>query len=144
MKENVEFDIHDVVPWQDEGACLFIAQFEPHVTENVKAVFAKENTNLVPVAGRLTSVLQPLLFLEWILQRRAGCCVQWIQNYLLCWLLEHGVTSLKRWLSHTFFKLLWVCKFPTLSLFLTWIGLQQLKLPSLISYSVKFPFYLFI
>ena len=41
-----------------------MAQFEPHVTENVKAVFAKENTNLVPVAGRLTSVLQPLLFLE--------------------------------------------------------------------------------
>lgn len=64
MKENVEFDIHDVVPWQDEGACLFMAQFEPHVTENMKAVFAKENTSLVPVAGRLTSVLQPLLFLE--------------------------------------------------------------------------------
>ena len=31
--------------------------FEAHLTENVKAVFTKENTNLAPIPCRLTSVL---------------------------------------------------------------------------------------
>ena len=31
--------------------------FEASVTENVKVLFAKENTNLAQIPGRLTSVL---------------------------------------------------------------------------------------
>ena len=38
--------------------------FEAHVTENVKAVFAKENSNLALIPHRLTSVLEPIVFLE--------------------------------------------------------------------------------
>jgi len=34
------------------------------VTEDLKAVFTKENTNLVLIAHRLTSVLKPLVFLN--------------------------------------------------------------------------------
>ena len=34
--------------------------FAAHVTESLKAAFARENTNLAVIPGRLTSILQPL------------------------------------------------------------------------------------
>ena len=52
MNENLKFSISNVVAWEDVAAC-----FEAHVTENVKVVFAKENTNLALIPCRLTSVL---------------------------------------------------------------------------------------
>ena len=39
--------------------------FEAHVTESVKAVCAKENTNLALIPCRLTSVLKTLVFPEY-------------------------------------------------------------------------------
>jgi len=61
-KKNFELSMHDLVAWEDVKSCLFICTFEAQVTENVKAVFVKENLALIP--GRLTLVLQPSVFLE--------------------------------------------------------------------------------
>lgn len=52
----------DMVAWGEVEACLYT--FEAHLTKSVEAVFAKENTNLALISGRLTSVLQPTVFLE--------------------------------------------------------------------------------
>ena len=43
---------------------LFMTPSEALPTKSVKEVFAKKSTNFALVPGRLTSVLQPLLFLE--------------------------------------------------------------------------------
>ena len=39
------------------GSLLVYDAFEDHVTENVKVVFAKENSNLALIPCRFTSVL---------------------------------------------------------------------------------------
>ena len=43
---------------------LVYSTFEAHVTESVKAVFAKEITNLALTPGRLILILQALEFLK--------------------------------------------------------------------------------
>ena len=54
--------------WHDalgRGRCMFHYEtFEAHVAESLKAVFAKENTNLAPIPYRSTSVLKLMVFLE--------------------------------------------------------------------------------
>ena len=48
-----------------QGCLLVYDTFEAHMTESLKAVLAKENTNyLALIPDRLTFVLQPLMFLE--------------------------------------------------------------------------------
>jgi len=47
------------------GCLLVYDTFEAHMTESLKAVLAKEDTNyLALIPDRLTFVLQPLMFLE--------------------------------------------------------------------------------
>lgn len=63
--------------WREVEACLFMYEtFKAHLIENVKALFAKGDTNLAVISGRFTSVLQPLVFHEkrnsWI-QMMADC-----------------------------------------------------------------------
>ena len=50
-----------MAPWVEVDACF---TFEAHVTDSLKAVFAKENTNLALIPRRSTSVLKPMVFLE--------------------------------------------------------------------------------
>jgi len=58
---------------------LVYDSFEGHVTENVKVVFAKENSNnyLALLPHRLTRVLQPIVFLEQLRSR-----MQWIADHI--------------------------------------------------------------
>jgi len=47
---------------QAYGSLIVHDTFEAHEIENVKAVFANANTHLALIPGRLTSVLQSLVF----------------------------------------------------------------------------------
>ena len=63
MKSKQEFEVQ----YRQRGGlgrCSSLLVYEAHVTENVKVVFPKENTNLALIARRLTSVLEPIVFLE--------------------------------------------------------------------------------